>query len=125
MAESLYSNSPYVLFLSVIALVLSFVLPIIIGNKLTIQRLPSSLRSLVAVNVVWNLGSILGVLFFSGPMEPGSTAYVGRQLIFGCQALAWIRLGLITYQIGEMVNFTKHKRREWRSFRRVPLWWSC
>lgn len=110
MPESLYSNSPYVLFLSVIALVLSFVLPIILGNKLTMQRLPSSLRSLVAVNVVWNLGSILGVLFFNGPMAPGSTAYIGRQLIFGCQALAWIRLGLITYQIGEMVNFTKHKK---------------
>ena len=110
MPESLYSNSPYVLFLSVIALVLSFVLPVILGNKLTMQRLPSSLRSLVMVNIVWNLGGILGVLFFSGPMAPGSAAYIGRQLVFGCQALVWIRLGATTYQIGEMVNFSKHKK---------------
>lgn len=110
MAESLYSNSPYVLILSVIALVLSFLLPVILGNKVTMQSIPAALRNLVIVNIVWNLCAILGIMFLSGPMTPGSSEYIARQLLFGVQALAWIREGLITFQIGEMVLFRKRRR---------------
>lgn len=107
MAESLYSNSPYVLILSVITLVLSFLLPVIIGNKMTMQSIPAALRNLVVVNIVWNLCAILGIMFLNGPLTPGSSEYIARQLLFGLQALAWIQEGMITYQIGEMVLFRK------------------
>lgn len=110
MAESLYSDSPYVLILSVIALVLSFLLPVILGNKMTMQSIPQSLRNLVVVNIVWNLCSILGIMFLNGPLMPGSSEYIARQLLFGLQALAWIREGLITYQIGEIVLFRRRRR---------------
>ncbi len=107
MSESLYSNSPYLLILSIAALALSFYFPILLGNKMTVQMIPTSIRKLVFINIVWNLCSIIGIVFFSGKIETGSTAYILRQILFGLQAIAWVRVGLVSYEIGETLVFQK------------------
>lgn len=110
MSEIIYSDSPYLLILSAIALVLSCYFPTMLGNKMTVQLIPKPLRRLILINIVWNLCSIIGILFFSGIMEPGSSAHIGRQIVFGIQALAWIRVGNECYHIGELVSFKKHEK---------------
>ena len=108
MPESLYSDSPYLLVLSAIALVLSLSFPMMLGRKISAHHLPKPLRRIMLINIAWNLGGIIGILFFSGEIEVGTPAYVGRMLLFGIQALFWIRITLVTYSIGELVLFDKH-----------------
>jgi signal transduction histidine kinase len=108
MAESLYSDSPYLLVLSVLALLVSFYYPVLLERKMTARRLPRPLRMMVLSNIAWNACSILGILFFSGPIAPDmSNEYIGRQLIFGLQALCWVRVGVALYDMGELVLFSR------------------
>ena len=107
MAESLYSDSPYLLVLSVLALLVSFYYPVLLEHKMTARRLPKPLRMMVISNIAWNACSILGILFFSGTITPEmSNYYIGRQLIFGLQALCWVRVGVALYDMGELVLFS-------------------
>lgn len=81
MAESLFSDSPYLLVLSVLALIVSFYYPVLLERKMTARRLPKPLRMMVLANIAWNACSILGILFFYGPIEPDlSGRYIGRQI---------------------------------------------
>lgn len=108
MVESLYSDSPYLLVLSVLALLVSFYYPVLLEHKMTARRLPRPLRMMVLSNIAWNACSILGILFFSGPISPDmSDVYIGRQLIFGLQALCWVRVGVAVYDMGELVLFSR------------------
>ena len=109
MAESLYSNSPYLLVLSILALTLSLSFPMLLGSKMATRHLPLPLRRLVLINIAWNLCGIVGILFFSGEIEMGSPLYIGRLLLFGFQALFWVRMTLVTYSIGELVLFDKRR----------------
>lgn len=107
--ESLYSDSPYLLCLSILALVLSFYFPVMLGNKMTVHHIPKPLKKLVSVNILWNVCSILGILLYSGKMDVHSAAYIPRQILFGIQALLWVRVGLISVQVGELFLFKKHR----------------
>ena len=108
MAESLYSDSPYLLVLSVLALIISFYYPVLLERKMTARRLPKPLRMMVLSNIAWNACSILGILFFSGPMDADlSGAYIGRQIVFGFQALCWVRVGVAVYDMCELVLFSR------------------
>ena len=107
MAESLYSDSPYLLVLSVLALLVSLYYPVLLEHKMTARRLPKPLRMMVISNIAWNACSILGILFFSGTITPEMTdLYIGRQLVFGLQALCWVRVGVALYDMGELVLFS-------------------
>ena len=105
MAESLYSDSPCLLVLSVLALLLSY--PMLMSSKMTAKALPSALRQMIIINIAWNLGGVIGILFFDGTVEVGTPQYIGRMILFGLQAIFWIRLTLVTYSIGELVVFNK------------------
>ena len=107
MSESLYSDSPYLLVLSVVALVLSLSFPMMLGRKISMHYLPVPLRRMTLINIAWNLGGIIGIIFFGGEIEVGTPAYVGRMLLFGIQALFWVRVTMVTYDIGELVLFDK------------------
>ena len=108
MTESLYSDSPYLLVLSVLALIISFYYPVLLERKMTARRLPKPLRMMVLSNIAWNACSILGILFFSGPMEADlSGAYIGRQIVFGFQALCWVRVGVAVYDMCELVLYSR------------------
>ncbi len=108
MSESLFSDSPYLLVLSVLALIVSFYYPVLLERKMTARRLPKPLRIMVLANIAWNACSILGIIFFSGPMTPDeSNLYIGRQLLFGLQALCWVRVGVAVYDMGELVLYTR------------------
>lgn len=76
---------------------------------MTIQRTPSSLKKLIAVNIIWNLCSVIGIIFFSGNFEYGTSDFKFRQLLFAIQAIIWVRIGFVSYQIGELISF---KRRD-------------
>ncbi|WP_407455894.1 ATP-binding protein [Fibrobacter sp.] len=108
MSECLYSDSPYLLVLSVLALVVSLYFPVMLERKMTTRRLPLPLRKMVVANVAWNLCGILGIGFFSGEMDPGTPAYIGRQLLFGLQALCWTRVGIAVYDMGELILLSRH-----------------
>ncbi len=107
MAESLYSDSPYLLILSIVALAASFYFPALMGSRMPVQQIPKAIKRLVQINIIWNFCSILGIIFFSGNIESGSAAYNFRQVMFGIQALAWTRIGLTSYEIGETFLFSK------------------
>ena len=108
MAESLFSDSPYLLVLSVLALIVSFYYPVLLERKMTARRLPKPLRMMVLANIAWNACSILGILCFSGPMEPDMSGnYIGRQILFGLQALCWVRVGVAVYDMCELVLFSR------------------
>jgi len=108
MPESLYSDSPYLLVLSVLALIVSLYYPNLLESKMTARRLPKPLRRMVHANIAWNACSILGILFFNGPMAPDmSDMYIGRQFIFGFQTLCWVRVGVALYDMAELVLFCR------------------
>ena len=108
MPESLYADSPYLLVLSVLALIVSLYYPNLLESKMTARRLPKPLRRMVHANIAWNACSILGILFFSGPMAPDmSDMYIGRQFIFGFQTLCWVRVGVALYDMAELVLFSR------------------
>ena len=94
MQESLFTNSPYVIALSVIALIIVCYYPIMLGQKTSIKQLPNSIHQLVIISIFWQASNLIGDIFFSGnEFEPGTRSYTARMLIFGVAALAWIQLG--------------------------------
>ncbi|MCF0222824.1 MAG: PAS domain S-box protein [Fibrobacter sp.] len=107
MPESLYSDSPYLIVLSIITLALSCYFPVMIGKKMTFQIFPNCFRHMVACCILWNLCSLVGILIFSGPLETDSSLYTLRQCLFGIQALAWVNSGMAAYEIGELMMFPK------------------
>lgn len=107
MAESLYSNSPYLLILNITVLLLAVSYPLILEKKITVKSVPPALKHLVGLGILWNLCGCLGIIFFSGPVKFGTTAYTLRQILFGIQGIAWIQAGLQTYRVGELSFFTK------------------
>jgi len=96
MQEILYSNSPIATALSAIALMLTFVLPYILGQKTGLKQFPKAIYQLMLVCIYWNTLSLVGSLFFSGPQFG-----VAAKIIFGLQAVAWIQAGNAIYHICE------------------------
>ena len=94
MQESLFTNSPYVIALSVIALIIVCYFPIMLGQKTSVKQLPRSIHQLVILSIFWQASNLIGDIFFSGEnFIAGTKAYTARQLIFGVAALGWIQLG--------------------------------
>ena len=94
MQESLFTNSPYVIALSVIALIIVCYFPIMLGQKTSVKQLPRSIHQLVILSIFWQASNLIGDIFFSGEnFIAGTKAYTARQLIFGIAALGWIQLG--------------------------------
>lgn len=110
MSEIIYSDSPYLLILSVIALALSCYFPTMLGSRMAVHHIPRPVRRLILINIIWNLGSVIGILFFNGTHEVGTPTYIGRQILFGIQMLFWIRTGNECYSIGEEVAFSRHNK---------------
>ena len=81
MSESLFSDSPYLLVLSVLALIVSFYYPVLLERKMTARRLPKPLRIMVLANIAWNACSILGqtTAFHRGSVV--FPTYVGDKII--------------------------------------------
>ena len=94
MQESLFTNSPYVIALSVIALIIVCYFPIMLGQKTSIKQLPNSIHQLVTIEIFWQACNLIGDIFFSGSnFDAGTKAYTARMLVFGISATAWIQLG--------------------------------
>ena len=103
MQESLYSNSPIATALSVIAILLTFVFPYMLGQKTGVKQFPRPIYQLMLVCIYWNTCSLIGSLFFSGP-----NFGIAAKIIFGIQAIAWIQAGNAIYHIAEIpVNFKR------------------
>ena len=66
MQESLFTNSPYVIALSVIALIIVCYFPIMLGQKTSIKQLPNSIHQLVTIEIFWQACNLIGDIFFSG-----------------------------------------------------------
>lgn len=96
MQEILFSDSPIATGLSAVALLLTFLLPYILGQKTGLKQFPKAIYQLMLVCTYWNTLSLVGSLFFSGP-EFGTAA----KIIFGVQALAWVQAGNAIYHIAE------------------------
>jgi signal transduction histidine kinase len=112
MQESLFTNSPYVIALSVIALIIVCYFPIMLGQKTSIKQLPSSIHQLVIICIFWQASSLIGDIFFSGnDFEAGSKAYTTRMLIFGVSAIAWIQLGNALQHTAEISLKIKRKKK--------------
>ena len=110
MQESLFTNSPYVIALTLIALIIVCYFPIMLGQKTSIKQLPQSIHQLVIINIFWQASNLIGDIFFSGDnFEPGTRAYTARMLIFGVSALAWIQVGNAIQHTAE--NSLKIKRK--------------
>ena len=108
MQEILYSGSPINTILSAIALLLTFLVPYMMGQKVRIKQFPKAFYQLLLICVHWNTGSLIGNLFFSGP-EIG----LGAKIAFGIQATAWVQLGNAIYHICEQ-NLTIKRSNFWR-----------
>ena len=94
MQESLFTNSPYIIALSIVALIIVCYFPIMLGQKTSVRQLPKSIHQLVIISIFWQASSLIGDIFFSGNEIVADTkAYTARQLIFGIAALGWIQLG--------------------------------
>lgn len=112
MQESLFSNSPYVLTLSIIALVLACYFPLMLGQKMTIKDIPRPILQQVLICIQWNATSIIGCIFFSGPANDYAN-FVTRQIIFCVQALAWVQLGNAIHHTAE-INLHTRRRDAWK-----------
>ena len=98
MQESLFTNSPNAIALSVVALIIVCYFPIMLGQKTSIRQLPRSIHQLVIICIFWQASSLIGDIFFSGDhFIAGTKAYTARQLIFGLAGLGWIQLGNATH----------------------------
>ena len=112
MQESLFTNSPYVIALSVIALIIVCYFPIMLGQKTSVKQLPRSIHQLVIISIFWQASSLIGDIFFSGSnFELGSKAYTARQIFFGVAGLAWIQLGNAVQHTAEISLNIKRKGR--------------
>ena len=94
MQESLFSSSPYVIALSIVALIIVCYFPIMLGQKTSVKQLPVSIHQLVIISIFWQASFLVGDIFFSGnEIIPGTKAFTARQLIFGVAGLGWIQIG--------------------------------
>ena len=108
MPEILYSSSPISTILSAIALLLTFLIPYMLGQKVRIKQFPKPIYQLLLICVHWNTGSLIGNMFFSGP-----NIGIGAKITFGLQAIAWVQLGNAVYHICEQ-NLTIKRSNFWR-----------
>ncbi|SHK22595.1 Histidine kinase-, DNA gyrase B-, and HSP90-like ATPase [Fibrobacter sp. UWB12] len=110
MQESLFTNSPYVIALSVIALIVVCYFPIMLGQKTSVKQLPQSIHQLVIISIFWQASNLIGDIFFSGAdFVAGTKAYTARQLVFGAAALGWIQLGNAVQHTAEISLKIKRK----------------
>ena len=110
MQESLFTNSPYVIALSVIALIIVCYFPIMLGQKSSIKQLPRSIHQLVIISIYWQASNLIGNIFFSGDnFVVGTRAYTARQIIFCVAALSWIQLGNAIHHTAEISLNIKRK----------------
>ena len=110
MQESLFTNSPYIIALSVIALIVVCYFPIMLGQKSSVKQLPRSIHQLVIISVFWQASNLIGDIFFSGSdFIAGTKTYATRQLIFGMAALGWIQLGNAVQHTAEISLKIKRK----------------
>ncbi len=105
MSERLYSDSPYLFIITITVFLLSSIFPYVLKRKMNIRQVPAIVRTLTAVNIVWNLCALIGMVLFSGDILQGSLSYQMRQVLFGIQALAWVQMGVVVYGIGELISF--------------------
>ena len=96
MQEILFSDSPIATGLSAVALILTFLLPYILGQKTGLRQFPKAIYQLMLICTYWNTLSLVGSLFFSGPHFG-----LAAKIIFGLQAIAWIQAGNAIYHIAE------------------------
>ena len=110
MQESLFANSPYVIALSVVALIIVCYFPIMLGQKTSVKQLPRSIHQLVIISIFWQASNLIGDIFFSGEnFIAGTKAYTARQLVFGVAALGWIQLGNAVQHTAEISLKIKRK----------------
>ena len=110
MQESLFTNSPYVIALSIIALILVCYFPIMLGQKTSVKQLPNTIHQLVIINIFWQASCLIGNIFFSGSdFEVGTRAYTTRMIVFGISAIAWVQVGNAIQHTAE--NSLKIKRK--------------
>lgn len=79
-----------------------------LGRKMTVKDLPRPIFQQVLICIQWNAASIIGCIFFSGPVD-NYASYITRQLIFSFQALAWIQLGNAIHHMAAVSLHTTHK----------------
>lgn len=110
MQESLFTNSPYVIALSVIALIVVCYFPIMLGQKTSVKQLPQSIHQLVIISIFWQASNLIGDIFFSGDnIIAGTKAYTARQIVFGFAALGWVQLGNAIQHTAEISLKIKRK----------------
>ena len=114
MQECLFTNSPYVIALSVIALIIVCYFPIMLGQKSSIRQLPNSIHQLVTIGIFWQASNLIGDIFFSGSdFEAGTKSYTARMLVFGLSAIAWIQLGNSIQHTAE-ISLKIKRRNGWK-----------
>ena len=114
MQESLFTNSPYVIALTVIALIIVCYFPIMLGQKTSIKQLPRSIHQLVIVCIFWQACNLIGDIFFSGDhIVAGTKAFTARQLIFGAAGLGWIQLGNAAHHTAA-ISLNVKRRDAWK-----------
>ena len=97
MQESVYSNSPYVIATTIIALCIALFYRKILRFNSKAKTLPEPITQIVTINIIWNACSLVGSLFFSG------VGYsIPKQVLFSIQALAWVQVGYTIYKIGNI-----------------------
>ena len=110
MQESLFSSSPYVIALSVVALIIVCYFPIMLGQKTSVKQLPRPIHQLVIISIFWQASNLIGDIFFSGEnFIAGTKPFTARQLIFGAAALGWIQLGNAVHHTAEVSLKVKRK----------------
>ena len=110
MQESLFSGSPYVIALSVVALIIVCYFPIMLGQKTSVKQLPRPIHQLVIISIFWQASNMIGDIFFSGDnFIAGTKAYTARQLVFGIAALGWIQIGNAVQHTAEISLKIKRK----------------
>lgn len=110
MHESLFTNSPYVITLTVVALIIVCYFPIMLGQKTSVKQLPRPIHQLVIISIFWQASNLIGDIFFSGDnFIAGTKAYTARQLIFCAAALGWIQLGNAIHHTAEISLKMKRK----------------
>lgn len=95
MHESLYSNSPYIIAATIIALFVAVFYKKILGFGSKARNLPKPISQIITINIIWNFCSLFGSFFCS------STEYsIAKLILFSIQALAWVQIGYTVYKLG-------------------------
>lgn len=94
MHEILFSSSPITIIFSATALLLTFALPTILGQKTGLKRFPKAIYQLMLICIFWNTSSFVGGIFFGG-----TEFSLAAKILFGVQAIAWVQAGNAIYHI--------------------------